>query len=75
MKKSKSKRIGDVLIIENTKKVTNADTEYYYIRVQMPDGSELPLMFTDNEFNNAIERAKKNTEDIPKVSWLRDILD
>lgn len=69
------KRIGDVLVIENTNKITNADGEYYYIRVQMPDGTELPLMFTDYEFNVAIERAKKNTEDIPEVSWLRDILD
>lgn len=70
-----SKRIGDVLIIENTNKITNADKEYYYIRVQMPDGSELPLMFTDSEFNEAIERAKKNPEDVPEISWIRNLLD
>jgi hypothetical protein len=70
-----TKRIGDVLIIENTNKITNADSEYYYIRVQMPDGSELPLMFTDYEFNEAIERAKRNPEDVPETSWIRDLLD
>jgi hypothetical protein len=70
-----AKRIGDVLIIENTNKITNADDEYYYIRVQMPDGTELPLMFTDYEFNEAIERAKKNTEDVPETIWIRDLLD
>lgn len=69
------KRIGDVLIIENTKKVTNADNEYYYIRVQLPDGTEVPLMFTDTEFNVAVERAKKNEEDVPKVGWLKNLLD
>ena len=70
-----SKRIGDVLIVENTQKVTNADAEYYYIRVQMPDGTELPLLFTDTEFKVGVERATKNTEDLPKVGWLKDLLD
>ena len=70
-----AKRIGDVLIVENSNKITNADSEYYYIRVQMPDGKELPLMFTDTEFNVGIERAEKNSEDVPKVSWLTDLLD
>lgn len=69
------KRIGDVLIIENSNKITNAANEYYYIRVQMPDGKEIPLMFTDTEFKIAVERAEKNTEDVPKVSWLSDLLD
>ena len=70
-----SKRIGDVLIVENSNKVTNADSEYYYIRVQMPDGKEIRLMFTDTEFNIGIERAEKNSEDVPKVSWISDLLD
>jgi hypothetical protein len=70
-----NKRIGDVLIVENTNKVTNADGEYYYIRVQMPNGEEIPLMFTDTEFNVGVSRALKNKEDIPKVNWLRDLLD
>ena len=70
-----AKRIGDVLIVENSNKITNADSEYYYIRVQMPDGRELPLMFTDTEFNVGIERAEKNSEDVPKVSWLNYLLE
>lgn len=70
-----SKRIGDVLIVENTNKITNADSEYYYIRVQMPNGEEIPLMFTDVEFKVGIDRALKNTEDLPKVSWLKNLLD
>lgn len=69
------KRIGDVLIVENTNKITNADSEYYYIRVQMPDGEETPLMFTESELKIAVERAKKNVEDVPKVGWLRNLLD
>lgn len=70
-----SKRIGDVLIVENTQKVTNADSQYYYIRVQMPDGTELPLLFTDTEFKVGVERAEKNPEDLPKVGWLKNLLD
>lgn len=70
-----SKRIGDVLLVENTNKITNADSEYYYIRVQMPNGEEIPLMFTDAEFKEGINRALKNTEDVPKVSWLRNFID
>jgi hypothetical protein len=68
-------RIGDVLIIENSNKITNADNQYYYIRVQMPDGKESSIMLTDTEFNHAMERAEKNKEDIPKVNWLKDLLD
>ena len=45
------------------------------IRVQMPDGKEVPLMFTDTEFNVGAERAEKNSEDVPKVSWITDLLD
>lgn len=70
-----SKRMGDVLIIENSQKITNADNEYYYLRVQMPNGEEIPVMFTDTEFYVGVNRALKNTEDVPKVSWIKDLLD
>lgn len=41
----------------------------------MPNGEEIPLMFTDAEFKEGINRALKNTEDVPKVSWLRNFID
>lgn len=71
----KAKRIGDLQKVENQKKYPSAALEYNHIRVQLEDGREIHLLFTDKEVARADERAKKNPEDLPKTSWLRDILD
>lgn len=72
---NKAKRIADVQKVLNTKPHWAALAEYNHIRVQMPDGEEISLLLTDKELLKAKERAIKNPEDLPKVSWLRDILD
>jgi hypothetical protein len=72
---TKAKRIGDIKTVKNTKKHWAANSQYSHLRAQFTDGYEVHLLFTDAEIKRAIERAKKNPEDCPRVSWLRDLLD
>ena len=69
------KRMGDVVSVENTERRFGAAPVYLYLRVQLETGEEVPLLFTDFEMVQAMNRAKANTEDLPKVSWVRNILD
>lgn len=73
--KIKAKRIGDIQPVENKDKHFAANSKYNYIRVQDETKTELHLLFTDNEIKRAKERANKNTEDLPEVSWIRNIFD
>ena len=75
IKSIKAKRIGDLQRVTNTKRKFAAAEEYSHLRVQLPDGEEVHLLLTDNELKRALDRSKKNPEDLPKVSWIRDILD
>ena len=71
----KAKRIGDIQKVLNKNPHWAALSSYNHIRVQMPNGEELHLLLTDKELKRAIDRADKNPEDLPKVSWLRDLVD
>lgn len=73
--KIKTRRIADVQRVFNQCKRPAAAAEYNHLRVQLEDGAEVHLMFTDNELQRAMDRAKKNPEDCPKVSVLRDLFD
>lgn len=73
--KIKAKRIGDVQLVENKNKHFAANSKYNYIRVQDINETELHLLFTDNEIKRAKERALKNPEDLPEVSWIRNLFD
>ena len=75
MSKLKAKRIGDLQRVFNKNPHWAACEKYNHIRVQLPDGQELSLLLTDKEVQRARERANKNPEDLPTVSWFRDILD
>jgi hypothetical protein len=66
--------IGDVQEVINQKKLPAAANKYNHLRVKI--GSEdFHFLFTDNDILLALNRAKKNIEDLPKVSWLSNILD
>lgn len=52
-----------------------AATEYLATKIETERGKEVYALFTDFEINRALERAKRNPEDVPDVSWLRNILD
>jgi hypothetical protein len=69
------KRMGDLVRVKNLKKKPAAADKYNHIRVQFPDGCERKMLFTDHAIKVALERAEKNPEDLPDVSWLRDVFD
>jgi hypothetical protein len=71
----KSKRIGDLQTVKNSKKHWAAKDKYNYIRVQLENGKELKLLFTDAEITRAQTRASNNPEDLPVISKIRDIFD
>lgn len=68
-------RLADITQVENKAPHFAANTKYNYIRVQLEDGTEVPLLFTDFELKRAKERADKNLEDIPKTGWIRNLFD
>lgn len=67
--------MGDLQKVLNKNPHWASLSEYNHIRVQFPDGCERSLLLTDNELKKALKRAEKNPEDLPKVSWLRDLVD
>jgi hypothetical protein len=71
----KAERLGDLQVVDNKNPHWKAASKYNHIRMEFPNGEEKSLLFTDNEIRKALIRASKNPEDIPKVSWLRDLLD
>lgn len=75
MSKKHAKRLGDLQEVDNTNPHPAANLKYNHIRVQFPSGCEHSLLFTDAEILRAMERAKKNPEDVPQVTWIRDLLD
>lgn len=72
---SKTKKIGDLQKILNKNPQWVSLTEYNHIRIQFPDGKEKSLLLTDKEIQRALDRAEKSPEDLPKVSWIRNIVD
>jgi len=71
----KAKRIADITKVVNKNAHVLAASKYNHIRVQMTNGEEQHLLFTDSQLKNAIYRAGRNPEDLPKVSWLMDIME
>jgi hypothetical protein len=71
----KAERIADLQEVLNKNPHWAAAKKYNHIRVEFPDGTEKSLLFTDREIENALDRASKNLEDLPKVCWLRDLFD
>ena len=74
-KSVKAKRLGDIQKVINSKPHWADAASYNHIRVQFPNGDERSLLFTDKDIQKALDRAKKNPEDIPTWCWFRDIFD
>lgn len=71
----KAKRIADMQSVVNQLAHPASAAKYNHVRVQLEDGNEVHMLFTDSEVKKALERAKKNPEDCPKTSLFRDIFD
>ena len=73
-KQVKGKRLGDLEKVKNADRKFGAALKYNHIRVQFPSGDEKHLLFTDWQIRLGLKRSEKNPEDLPKVSWIRDII-
>jgi hypothetical protein len=72
-------RIGDIVIVANQKPKPGANKEYFALRVQLASGKEVNALFSEKQLADAIKRAEKNPEDVPKAGnifdWFRVKLD
>jgi len=55
--------------VDNTERKFGAALDYFPSQILLEDGTKLWAMFTKTEIDNAIKRAEKNKEDIPKTLW------
>jgi hypothetical protein len=53
-----------VKVVENKERKFGSAKEYYQIDVVCENGSNESLLFTKDEVNTAIERSKKNNEEL-----------
>ena len=66
--------LADLQIVKNIDKYPSALKKYNHIIVYIK-GKKRNLLFTDNDVKIALDRAGKNPEDLPSVSWFTDIID
>ena len=61
---------GKIKRVANIDQKFGANAEYLFVKIQADwdSGNEEYLLITDHEFEDAVERAGKNPEDIPKLS-------
>ena len=66
---------GNIFRIVNTEKKSAANKFYWFTYVQLPDGSEVPVMLSEKEFERIKSRACKNSEDVPSKNFIVDMMD
>jgi hypothetical protein len=64
-KKKEEKSVSTMYKVKNLLKEWNEDDEYYVAKLALEDGDEFFIMLTDNDLQEAKERASRNLEDIP----------
>lgn len=67
-------RIGEVVLVHNQNKKAGDNNEYYSVILRMPNGP-CKFLFTENEIDNANDRAINNWEDTPERSYMSTFLD
>ncbi len=60
--------------VKNRERRFGSWTHYYPVIIESADGTRTPALFTDHQIHEAIERAAKNPEDIPRAGGLWDLL-
>jgi len=56
-------------LVENAEHKFGEAKEYYPVKIYEEDGETKWAMFTESDIEQAIIRANKNREDIPKSLW------
>ncbi len=63
--------------LQNKERKFGSNLNYYPAKVHLVDGKEMSALFTLDQIKDAMERAMRNPEDLPKehssfFSWLLD---
>lgn len=56
-------------VVENKDRYRTANEKYYAVFVLDEDFELKPCLLTEDNILKGIERADKNKEDVPKLSW------
>lgn len=54
--------------VENKERKFGSNTSYFPAYVELLDGTEFPALFTKKQLDEAMARAARNSEDLPKES-------
>ena len=68
-------RLGKVLCVRNKGRKFGANLRYFNVRLELPDGREVIALFTRHQMKVALDRAKKNPEDLVDAPFLRKLLE
>lgn len=60
-------------VLKNKDRKSAAAPEYYPARIKGVNGEMTTALFTMNDLLDAVDRANKNKEDIPKITLLERI--
>ena len=59
-------KLGQLINVVNTERKFGSNQDYYVVHVNFC-GENKTLLMTEKEVNTAIDRAKENKEDVPKL--------
>jgi len=68
------KRKGNLKKVDNKNPHHKAALKYNHVRVQLFNGDEKHLLFTDHQIKRGKYRAKTNPEDLPAKGWYSDYI-
>lgn len=63
-------KIGEIIPVQNKNKKFGANLHYHAVHVCI-EGKVVPLLLSHGELEIAKDRAERNMEDIPKLSWFQ----
>lgn len=66
--------MADLQNVTNTNPYPSAAKRYNHIIIVI-ENTSIHLLFTDAVLKRALKRAENNPEDLPEISWIKDILD
>lgn len=68
-------KMGHIITVNNADRRFGSNPSYKAIWTQDENGAERCLLFTESDIIRAKARADANMEDVPKRSFLNDLLD